>query len=296
MSEYWKSTPKYWCKHCKIYVRDTKVEKEQHESTGKHQGNLKRFLRDLHRGHEREERDKDRAKQEVERLNSVVSGELHGPSRSPSTRSHVSPSTSSRQTLVTPQERKRQLAQLADMGVSIPEEFRGEMAMTGDWQTVSETIIVAQLPDHAREDSKEKDCAISTGVRKRKSSTGENDRDEGEEMGYGKAAWGSTVMTYPGTHVGQDDILDLLHPGSHDKIPRKYQSQTVHEGPEGSGDCDEKEASSSGQLKSSGVKTEESESDSPPRSANLIGNTAPQQDQQEPIVFKKRKSKGIKRS
>ena len=51
MSEYWKSTPKYWCKHCGIYVRDTKLERTNHEATGKHQGALKRFLRDLHRGH-----------------------------------------------------------------------------------------------------------------------------------------------------------------------------------------------------------------------------------------------------
>ncbi len=90
MSEYWKSTvstslfhvkfvlilrqPKYWCKHCKTYVRDTKLERTNHDATPKHQGNLKRFLKDLHRGHEKDEKDKERAKAEVARLNGLPVG------------------------------------------------------------------------------------------------------------------------------------------------------------------------------------------------------------------------------
>ena len=74
MSEYWKSTPKYWCKHCSTFVRDTKLERANHDATAKHQNAVNRALRDLHRNHEREERDKERAKREVDRLNGVVSG------------------------------------------------------------------------------------------------------------------------------------------------------------------------------------------------------------------------------
>src|SRR5256885_11873454 len=99
MSEYWKSTvrrnpatpldlltefnngqPKYWCKHCSTYVKDTKFERAQHEATGKHQGNLRRFLKSIQDGHERGEREKQRARAEVERLNKVVAGSPASPS------------------------------------------------------------------------------------------------------------------------------------------------------------------------------------------------------------------------
>ncbi|PCD42081.1 hypothetical protein AU210_004616 [Fusarium oxysporum f. sp. radicis-cucumerinum] len=127
MSEYWKSTPKYWCKHCETYVRDTKLERQNHESTAKHQGALKRFLRDLHRNHEREEREKDRAKREVERLNGVVgaSSAAAGPSSRPAPRAQQSAPTEA--------SLKKQREQLAAMGVAMPSDFRPEMAMPGEW-------------------------------------------------------------------------------------------------------------------------------------------------------------------
>jgi hypothetical protein len=72
MAEYWKSTasvahgmyglrltkfqPKYWCKYCEIFVKDTKFEKQQHEATGRHQGNIRRSLKGLHREQEIEAR------------------------------------------------------------------------------------------------------------------------------------------------------------------------------------------------------------------------------------------------
>ena len=62
MSEYWKSTPKYWCKHCSVYVRDTKLERTNHEATGRHQGAIKRSLRDLHRNAEQQERETEPGK------------------------------------------------------------------------------------------------------------------------------------------------------------------------------------------------------------------------------------------
>ncbi|KAK1634088.1 hypothetical protein BDP81DRAFT_433662, partial [Colletotrichum phormii] len=141
MSEYWKSTPKYWCKHCSIFVRDTKLERQNHEATGKHQGALKRFLRDLHRGHEQEEREKDRAKREVERLKGISSGT--GSSHSSSSFSKLGSSSSGGGGAPPSAEsqRKQQMEQLAEMGVSIPTEFRGDMAMAGEW-TVTATKVV----------------------------------------------------------------------------------------------------------------------------------------------------------
>ncbi|OXV06479.1 hypothetical protein Egran_05752 [Elaphomyces granulatus] len=199
MAEYWKSTPRYWCKHCKVFIRDTPFERNQHDATAKHQSSLKRFLRDIHRNNEREERDNQKAKDEVQRLSKLVS--------SPDTRSETSdlvknrPSATSLPAPRALDERKRQIAQLAEMGVSIPQEFRGEIAMAGDWQTIS----TREIEPHDKEG--EKPSALNVGVRKRKP---EEQEDQEEEMNRRvvKKNWGSAKRHYPGTE--EDDALDSL--------------------------------------------------------------------------------------
>ncbi|RDL41808.1 Uncharacterized protein BP5553_01787 [Venustampulla echinocandica] len=194
MSEYWKSTPKYWCKYCKTYVRDTKLEKQNHEATPKHQGNLKRFLRDLHRGHEKDEKDKERAKSEVARLNGLVTG---GGATTVSSSSGFGrgPTPSLPKSQATPSQRKQQLAQLAELGVSIPDEFRPEMAMAGEWQVTSERVIV---PDGERGPD-----AIALGVRKR---TVEEEEEDAAETK--RRRWGSAYRTHPAAEDNSD--LDVL--------------------------------------------------------------------------------------
>ena len=194
--------PKYWCKHCKTFVRDTKLEKTNHEATPKHQGNLKRFLRDLHKGHEREEREKQRAKDEVDRLNGVVSGS--GSKAPPWERKSAIPAASaSRQ--ATPADRKKQLAQLAELGVAVPDDFRKEMAMVGDWQTTSERLIYDTVKK--QEDGGDvKPEGLNIGVRKRKFE-GQEEEEEAGEMVV-RRGWGSTVRAYPGEH--DDEDLDAL--------------------------------------------------------------------------------------
>jgi len=197
MSEYWKSTPKYWCKHCKTYVRDTKLEKTNHEATPKHQGNLKRFLRDLHRGHEKDEKDKERSKMEVERLKGLVSG--GGPSSAASSSTSAfgrGPTPSAPKPQVTEASRKKQLAQLAEMGISIPGELRSGMAMPGEWQVTSERIIDP-------ENTEKKPEALALGVRKRVV-----DEEEAELNEAKKRRWGSTYRTHP--TEDRDDDLDAL--------------------------------------------------------------------------------------
>ncbi|KAK2755955.1 hypothetical protein FQN54_005752 [Arachnomyces sp. PD_36] len=200
MSEYWKSTPKYWCKHCKTYVRDTSYEKTQHEATGKHQGNLKRFLRDIHRGKEREERENQKAKDEVQRLNGIVAGSGSGSDKqnAPWNRKPVAPPVSQQ---ATANERKRQVAQLAEMGVAVPQEFRGEMALAGDWQTISERTIEGDGKDG-------EGSGINIGVRKRKYEGQEEEEEAGERVV--KKGWGSTTRKYPGFQEEDEDLDALL--------------------------------------------------------------------------------------
>ncbi|CCF38227.1 U1 zinc finger protein [Colletotrichum higginsianum] len=188
MSEYWKSTPKYWCKHCSIFVRDTKLERQNHEATGKHQGALKRFLRDLHRGHEQEEREKERAKREVERLKGIAPGSSASAFSAPSFPrpggSSGAPAPSSAEA-----QRKQQMEQLAGLGVSIPTAFRGDMAMAGEW-TVTATKVID--PDAPREKPVE---AKAVGVRKRERTDEEKEEEEAVRGLFKKRkGWGSTRM------------------------------------------------------------------------------------------------------
>ncbi|KAH8896603.1 hypothetical protein GQ53DRAFT_743242 [Thozetella sp. PMI_491] len=186
MSEYWKSTPKYWCKYCSVYVRDTGLERANHESTGRHQSALKRSLRDLHRNHEQEEREKERAKREVARLNGVVgassdaTGSRPGPSAAkPSAGAYGAEAP--RQT--TEAQRQAQLEQLSAMGVEIPTEYRPNMALAGDW-TVTATRVIK---DEAQEESNEGEEQGSAegrakGVRKREAEETEEKKEENEAI------------------------------------------------------------------------------------------------------------------
>lgn len=206
MSEYWKSTPKFWCKFCKTFVRDTTLEKKSHDATPRHQNNIQRSLRELHKGQEREDRDKQRAKDEVARLNGLVGGKsgASGPSAAPqaSKPSNHAPRVQEKVTL---EARKRQMEQLAALGVAIPEEHRKKAAGLGGWTVVSETPIYEKPVEG--EDTKP--AVSSFGVRKRKLD------DEEEELAAIQAStskrnWGSTLKSYPGSKGATEDLNTLL--------------------------------------------------------------------------------------
>lgn len=205
MSEYWKSTPRYWCKHCKTFVRDTKLETANHNASPKHQGNLKRFLRDLQRNHDRDEKEKERAKSEVMRLNGLVSGakaksEGSNSSKTISIQTHYPIATTSKQSIEI--QRKQNLAQLAEMGIDIPTELRPEMAMPGEWQVVSERIIDPG-------ESKKTTDITSTSVRRRRRNEdcGEEEEEE-EETHQPRKKWGYLSMKQPNEE--DDRELDAL--------------------------------------------------------------------------------------
>ncbi|BDD58431.1 hypothetical protein MPDQ_006518 [Monascus purpureus] len=205
MAEYWKSAPRFWCKQCKVFIRDTPFEKSQHEASGKHQGNLKRFLRDLHRDNERQQRESQKAKNEVERLRQTIAG---GPSTGPADNGippwkRTTPKPQERP--VSLEERKKQMAQLAEMGIAIPDEFRGEMALAGEWKTVSEKVI-----QEKKKEPSSSSTPAAVGVRKRKHEGGDED-SEGEDPAptrFVSRGWGSALKQYPGSK--EDEDLDAL--------------------------------------------------------------------------------------
>lgn len=283
MSEHWKSTPKYWCKHCSCYVRDTKLEKQNHEATGKHQGALKRFLRDLHRGHEREERDKDRAKREIARLNGVVessasitpgpAGAGPAPPRAPVNDKPLAPSESQLQ---------RQREQLAELGVAMPSQFRPEMAMPGEW-TVTNTRVIETTPKD--EENKE---AVATGIRKREV-TEEEKEEEDAMRGLFKRPkkWGRDSRTMP---TVEDTDLDALLSGS------TFQRIKGEEGQE-----DVKEEAQDGvKQEEETVEAEKVKTEDAPVKPEMPALDPPIKSEEgtepglNPVVFKKRKPKNIR--
>ncbi|KAM0272824.1 hypothetical protein ACHAQH_008582 [Verticillium albo-atrum] len=279
MSEYWKSTPKYWCKHCSVFVRDTKLERQNHEATGRHQGALKRSLRDIHRGHEREERDKERAKREVERLNGVVSGSFVAGS---------SAAGGSSSGAATAAQLARQREQLADMGISMPTEVRGEMAIPGEW-TVTNTRVITR----GDEDSKEKVEGKAMGVRKREVTEDQKEEEEAVRGLFKKQkTWGGT-RTMPQEDAELDALLsgELLQarPKKEEGVGEEVKAEegapevkseepTVKPEPaeEAEGGIDPPEDSIPA-ITDAGIKTEDGAESGPA-----------------PVVFKKRKPKNIR--
>lgn len=207
MSEYWKSTPKYWCKFCSTYVRDTKFDRTQHDATPKHQNSIQRSLRTLHKENEREARDKDRAKAEVARLNGLVGGAAAGGPGASSAGNAGAKSGAvggkPEKKQATADDRKRQLKQLVEMGITVPKEYRSEMAIAGDWETVSVRPIKQDADVKSEIKSEE---PLSFGVRKRKHEGADEEEEAGETVV--RRGWGSTTRTYPGS-AGNGEVEDI---------------------------------------------------------------------------------------
>lgn len=105
----------------------------------------------------------------------------------------------------TAEDRKKQVSQLVEMGVAVPEEYRRDMAIAGDWQTVSVTRI-----DKGEEDGG--GPRLNTGVRKRKHEENEAEEYEAQVAAESnvRKGWGSAMRSYPGATDDTDDLDALL--------------------------------------------------------------------------------------
>ena len=273
MSDYWKSTPKYWCDHCKVYVRDTKLEKTNHESTAKHQSGLSRFLRNIHKDNDREERERQRAKDEIARLN----GNLQGQSSKPTAKLTAAGSSDAAPRQATAEERKRQIQQLAAMGVAVPEQFRKDMAMVGDWEVVQNK---PQVEIGTRIKSEGQDLKPVPGPIGKKRPMAESGLDEGESERK-RVAWGSAERSYKDSKKEDElnALLGLAEPiGSKIKVEGDESAMIKMEA-----DAEEAIARS--------VKLED-DHEAPRTQPDDIPETKPILPDEEPeVVFKKRKSK-----
>lgn len=110
------------------------------------------------------------------------------------------------------------MAQLADMGIAIPDEYRGEMALAGEWQ------VVSQKPIASGQETGE-GGSLSIGVRKRKFE-GQEEEEEGGEMEM-KKGWGSTTKQYP---CDTQNDLEALLAGSPPVLKHQKQQALKQDG------------------------------------------------------------------
>jgi U1 zinc finger len=223
MSEYWKSTPKYYCKHCKIYVVDTPLSRKNHDASLKHQGNLKRFLRDLHRNSEREKAAAENAKREVARLNALTGS---GPSTSSSSLGSTPGAYKPRPPPpgpVSEAERKRQMKELEALGVALPESYRAEMAMVGEWKSAEDGPVVEREMTEKERVQEEIKRDLKRKFDEEEMERKWNALDEDE-----KALRGFTIRTksYPGTEMEGAMLEQDVKGKGKEKIKEEEEEET----------------------------------------------------------------------
>lgn len=183
-----------------MYVKDTKFEKQQHEATGRHQGNIQRSLKSLHREQANQERQKQRAKDEVARLNGIVPSASSPKPMSKSTHTFSKPEEKK----ATLADRQKQWEQLAAMGIAVPNGLETDAAADGGWTVVKEEVV-----GEIGEDGEFKKIA-NKGVHKRKFDEDEEERIVAEDTIMKHKGWGRTYKSLPGRGSAEDDVEALL--------------------------------------------------------------------------------------
>ncbi|KAF2639868.1 hypothetical protein P280DRAFT_51524 [Massarina eburnea CBS 473.64] len=236
MSEYWKSTPKYWCKFCSDYIKDTKFERAQHEATARHQGNIQRQLKGLHREQANKAREQQRAKDEVARLNGLVpssgTGAAAGSVAAGAAGSTPTPTyKKAEERKATLQDRKRQWEQLAAMGIAPPDEATKGKTVKGEWTVVSEKVVGEVGSDGVEREVEEKGQALNKGVRKRKLDDEEVERIQDGETITKKKGWGEKYKTFPGKRMGggEEDLDALFNIGKQPKVEEEEAKAEIKE-------------------------------------------------------------------
>lgn len=222
-------------------------------------------------------------------MNGVVSGSgtppapsIAGPSGTKKDGAYTKPPVP--KAYATEAQRKAQLAQLADMGIAIPDELRPDMALAGEWQVTSERVI--------DEDEEKKPEAIALGVRKRTAAD-----EEEEEQEVKKRRWGTTYKTHPGASEDLDLDALLSNATRKDSGVQKEGSPAVKQEEAGETPLvkaeDDTEISAS-LVKQDIVKSEPVEAESGIAAEVKQDPEGMSNDASAGVVFKKRKAKNIR--
>lgn len=91
------------------------------------------------------------------------------------------------------------------MGVMLPDEARGDLALAGDWKTVTEEVV-----GEINEDGEFQASSLNKGVHKRKLDEDEEEQKAAGELITKRKGWGHTYKSFPGSKGGEDDFESLL--------------------------------------------------------------------------------------
>ncbi|EGX53644.1 hypothetical protein AOL_s00006g102 [Orbilia oligospora ATCC 24927] len=226
MSEYWVSTKRYWCDRCKMFVKDTPLSRKDHEASPKHQHALQRFLRELHRNKEKEAVAAENTKREAERLNNLENPDYVPKPLARRAADLIEKKPTKTNSFRSEEQKKKHLDELAALGVAMPESYRKEHAMVGEWETVRVIERPATPEDPEDEESK----------RAKRRKIGDVDEDEDEEEADTKN-FRMRTLEYPGDAVASENIGEITFKKkgkSKQAMPTvEYPVQTPVAGPEG---------------------------------------------------------------
>ena len=184
------------------------------------------------------------------------------------------------------------MAQLAEMGVAIPDEYRGDMSLAGDWQTVSTRVI--------REEGEGEEGGVR-GVRKRKMQEVDEEEEEAkrEAEKFVSKPWGSRTRVYPGAAGGDDTDLDALLESTKDIKKGKASGGGNSHEDNGTGDSGHEENDAATAPDAAAAEPEKQvkeEVDEEKLEAKIAAEPAkPADDAAGGVVFKKRKPKVMRR-
>ncbi|KAK6531448.1 hypothetical protein TWF281_008252 [Arthrobotrys megalospora] len=198
MSEYWVSTKRYWCERCKMFVKDTPLSRKDHEASPKHQHALQRFLRDLHRNKEREAVAAENTKREAERLNNLDNPDYVAKPLARRAADLVEKKPAKTNSFRSEEQKKKHLDELAALGVAMPESYRKEHAMVGEWETVR---VIEQPTTPENPDDEESKRA----KRRKLGDVGEEEDEEETET----KNFTMRTLEYPGDAASSESIGEV---------------------------------------------------------------------------------------
>jgi len=123
------------------------------------------------------------------------------------------------------------MAQLAEMGVQIPEEQRAHLGQAGGWTVISQRVI-----DEAAVEE-----PLSIGVRKRKYEGQDEEEEAGETVV--RRGWGSTTKRYPTETTEDLDVLLATH-----KVKKVDETSVKPDDPDNPDNPDSKEKTDFGET------------------------------------------------
>ncbi|EPS40470.1 hypothetical protein H072_5686 [Dactylellina haptotyla CBS 200.50] len=172
----------------KLFVKDSPLSRKDHEASPRHQHALQRFLRELHKNKEREAVAAENVKREAERLNNIDNPNYVAKPLARRAADLIEKKPAKSGNWRSEEQKQKHFDELAALGVAMPESYRKEHAMAGEW----ETVRVIEPPVASDEEDEE----AKRTKRRKLGEVGDEDAEDEEEAAVNNFA--VRTMDYPG--------------------------------------------------------------------------------------------------